>query len=83
MTAAADAAPPDRPWPCIERHVLDWLSTTDHKRIGMLYIVTAFAFFAIGGLFALRDAHRAGGNPACGSSTNTATPSCSRCTARS
>jgi cytochrome c oxidase subunit 1 len=33
--------------------VLTWLTTTDHKRIGILYLVTAFAFFLIGGLLAL------------------------------
>ena len=25
-----------------------WLTTTDHKRIGLLYFWTAFAFFLIG-----------------------------------
>ena len=30
-----------------------WLTTVDHKRIGVLYGVTAFAFFLLGGLEAL------------------------------
>jgi cytochrome c oxidase subunit 1 len=30
-----------------------WLTTTDHKRIGILYMVTTFAFFLIAGLFSL------------------------------
>jgi len=30
-----------------------WLRTVDHKRIGLLYGVTAFAFFLVGGLEAL------------------------------
>ncbi len=30
-----------------------WLSTVDHKRIGILYMVTALAFFVIGGFEAL------------------------------
>ncbi|PYM67957.1 MAG: cytochrome ubiquinol oxidase subunit I, partial [Candidatus Rokuibacteriota bacterium] len=30
-----------------------WLTTVDHKRIGILYGVTAFAFFLLGGLEAL------------------------------
>lgn len=30
-----------------------WLTTVDHKRIGILYLVTALAFFAIGGVEAL------------------------------
>ena len=29
-----------------------WLTTTDHKRIGVLYITSAFAFFLVGGLLA-------------------------------
>ncbi|MGZ4130584.1 MAG: cbb3-type cytochrome c oxidase subunit I, partial [Actinomycetota bacterium] len=29
-----------------------WLTTTDHKRIGILYLVTTFAFFLLGGIFA-------------------------------
>ncbi|WP_236560781.1 cytochrome c oxidase subunit I, partial [Streptomyces sp. F-3] len=32
---------------------VDWLTTTDHKKIGTLYLVTAFAFFIIGGVLAL------------------------------
>jgi cytochrome c oxidase subunit 1 len=32
---------------------LDWLSTTDHKKIGILYMVTTFAFFVLGGVEAL------------------------------
>jgi len=31
----------------------DWLTATDHKRIGLLYIGTSFVFFLIGGLIAL------------------------------
>ena len=30
-----------------------WLTTTDHKRIGLLYFWTALGFFLIGGLEAL------------------------------
>jgi cytochrome c oxidase subunit I len=33
--------------------VWGWLTTLDHKRIGLRYIVTAFAFFALAGLLAL------------------------------
>jgi cytochrome c oxidase subunit 1 len=33
--------------------VWSWLTTTDHKRIGILYGVSAFAFFLVGGLEAL------------------------------
>src|SRR5919108_5127749 len=33
--------------------VLGWLTTTDHKRIGLLYFFTALAFFGAGGVEAL------------------------------
>ncbi|MEU2157410.1 cytochrome c oxidase subunit I [Streptomyces sp. NPDC019396] len=33
--------------------VVKWLTTTDHKTIGTLYITTAFGFFCVGGLFAM------------------------------
>src|ERR671937_571294 len=33
--------------------VLGWLTTTDHKRIGLLYLFTSLAFFAAGGTEAL------------------------------
>ncbi len=33
--------------------VTSWLTTVDHKRIGILYIWTALVFFALGGLLAL------------------------------
>ncbi|MGA0003025.1 MAG: cytochrome c oxidase subunit I [Candidatus Nanopelagicales bacterium] len=33
--------------------VVGWMTTTDHKVIGNLYMVTSFAFFAIAGLMAL------------------------------
>jgi len=33
--------------------VTSWLTTTDHKRIGILYIVTSFLFFGAGGIMAL------------------------------
>ncbi|MDC7340710.1 aa3-type cytochrome oxidase subunit I [Streptomyces lydicus] len=33
--------------------VIRWLTTTDHKTIGTLYLLTSFAFFLVGGLMAL------------------------------
>src|SRR3954454_21731903 len=33
--------------------VTSWLTTVDHKRIGILYICTALGFFAAGGILAL------------------------------
>ncbi len=31
----------------------DWVTTTDHKKIGILYVINSFLFFFIGGLLAL------------------------------
>src|SRR5579863_1039458 len=33
--------------------ITSWLTTVDHKRIGIMYIATALGFFAAGGLLAL------------------------------
>src|SRR5207244_493960 len=33
--------------------LVDWLTTTDHKKIGLLYLGTAFGFFLVGGLLAV------------------------------
>jgi cytochrome c oxidase subunit I len=41
------------PEPRRRSRLLGWLTTTDHKRIGILYFINSFAFFAIGGIFAL------------------------------
>ncbi|WP_228985525.1 cbb3-type cytochrome c oxidase subunit I, partial [Streptomyces sp. DH12] len=35
------------------RVVVSWLTTTDHKKIGHLYLITSFAFFLVGGLLAM------------------------------
>ncbi|WP_229875785.1 cbb3-type cytochrome c oxidase subunit I, partial [Streptomyces griseoloalbus] len=35
------------------RAIISWLSTTDHKRIGHLYLITSFTFFLIGGALAM------------------------------
>jgi cytochrome c oxidase subunit 1 len=44
--AAPASAEPPRPGP------VSWLTTTNHKHIGIMYCVTAFAFFLIGGALA-------------------------------
>jgi cytochrome c oxidase subunit 1 len=46
-TLAPRARAYERSW------VLEWLTTTDHKKIGALYITTAFLFFLLGGLWAM------------------------------
>ena len=49
-TAIPTQAPPHAPAPYAEKSgVWSWLTTVDHKRIGMLYLYTALVFFLIGG----------------------------------
>ncbi len=49
--AEADALP--RPnYLNVKRSILSWLLTTDHKRIGILYLISITVFFLAGGLFA-------------------------------
>src|SRR5215475_14041826 len=36
-----------------ERGLFAWFSTVDHKKIGILYLLTALVFFMIGGVEAL------------------------------
>ena len=31
----------------------EWVTTTDHKKIGVMYLINSFIFFFIGGLLAL------------------------------
>jgi cytochrome c oxidase subunit 1 len=50
--AITEARPVARPEP-FGRRLLSWLTTTDHKRIGILYIINSLAFFVIAGIFAL------------------------------
>ena len=53
MAARAETARPVYPVPWYEGKVAGWITTTDHKRIGILYIVTSLAFFLAGGVLAL------------------------------
>jgi cytochrome c oxidase subunit 1 len=48
---AARAEPLTVPW--TRGRVTSWLVTTDHKRIGILYIATTLLFFVAGGIMAL------------------------------
>jgi heme/copper-type cytochrome/quinol oxidase subunit 1 len=36
-----------------QRRALSWVATVDHKRIGVLYLLTTFGFFLVGGVEAL------------------------------
>jgi cytochrome c oxidase subunit 1 len=51
MAARATIEPYRPDWR--EGRVMSWITTTDHKRIGILYIVTSLFFFAGGGILAL------------------------------
>src|SRR2546427_1442516 len=33
--------------------LMGWLTTTDHKKIGLLYLINSFSFFVVAGVFAL------------------------------
>src|SRR4051794_19225608 len=48
MTAVVDVTPHAPP----ASGLLGWLTTTDHKKIGISYMVTAFGFFMLGGALA-------------------------------
>ena len=62
--------------------ISSWLTTVDHKRIGILYIVTSLAFFVAGGVLALlMRAQLATPNEQL-RDARTPTTSSSRCTAR-
>jgi cytochrome c oxidase subunit I len=57
-TAPPVSAPATRPaaahaLPVARRGIGDWLTTPDHKKIGLMYILSTFIFFLIGGLAAL------------------------------
>ncbi|MFD4528296.1 cytochrome c oxidase subunit I [Streptomyces sp. NPDC058470] len=54
LSERSDDARQDAPGePSLGRALLRWSSTTDHKVIGQLYMVTAFCFFLFAGLLAL------------------------------
>ncbi len=52
-TQTVQAVTPPEPRTRHGRVVVDWLTTTDHKKIGHLYLVTSFLFFLIAGAMAL------------------------------
>ena len=51
MAASAETVPLRPAW--YEGRFASWLVTTDHKRIGLLYISTSLFFFVCGGILAL------------------------------
>jgi cytochrome c oxidase subunit I len=50
MTTAERAFPVAKPG---YSGLMEWITTTDHKKIGILYVGTTFMFFLLGGLLAL------------------------------
>ncbi|MCB0407520.1 MAG: cbb3-type cytochrome c oxidase subunit I, partial [Bdellovibrionales bacterium] len=36
-----------------EKGIMSWLTTLDHKRIGIMYMITVLTFFLIGGIYAM------------------------------
>jgi cytochrome c oxidase subunit 1 len=49
----ATTAPALTPTATYRSGLYEWLTTTDHKKIGILYVVNSFIFFILGGLLAL------------------------------
>ena len=60
-----------------------WLTTTDHKKIGIMYVVNSFVFFFIGGVLALGVRTELAQPGSSSSPTRRSTTNCSRCTRRS
>jgi cytochrome c oxidase subunit I len=66
---ATTTAPAHAPVPILAAHKVEperrgwtsWVTTTDHKRIGIMYIVTTFVFFCLGGVEALMMRLQLGG----------------------
>ena len=52
MAVRADTLP-EYPVPWSRGRVAGWITTVDHKRIGILYIATSLVFFGAGGVLAL------------------------------
>jgi len=57
-TATAPAPSATKPFgtPSVERKgnvIVKWVTTTDHKTIGYLYLISSFIFFMVGGIMAL------------------------------
>ena len=53
MNGATLSTPHELPLEAHQRGLLSWVATVDHKRIGILYLVTTFVFLLIGGVEAL------------------------------
>lgn len=83
MTATMDQAALDAP--VVPRSkgkiIVDWITSTDHKTIGYMYLIGSFIFFCVGGVMALIIRLELF-DPECRSSRpRNSTTSCSPCTA--
>ena len=69
--------------PAYRGGLYEWLTTTDHKKIGIMYVINSFLFFLIGGFLALVVRTELASPASSSSRTSTSTTRCSRCTPRS
>lgn len=53
MSGSAHAQEADSNYLNHEKGLWSWLTTLDHKRIGILYMISVMSFFLVGGIFAL------------------------------
>lgn len=53
MSAHSHTHDDNRPYLEVGRSVWGWLSTTDHKKIGVMFLFVIFFYFAIAGISAL------------------------------
>ena len=44
--------------------LMDWLTTVDHKKIGILYLIAGGFFFLVGGLEAILNSYSINGSTA-------------------
>ena len=51
--ASAATADPRKNYLNESSGIMSWLTTLDHKRIGIMYMIAVMTFFAIGGMFAM------------------------------
>jgi cytochrome c oxidase subunit 1 len=53
VTPEAEAATPEPSRQPLGRIIVSWITTTDHKVIGHLYLITSFCFFLLAGVMAM------------------------------
>lgn len=80
----ADLIPGLRPQrQTLGRTVIKWITSTDHKTIGYMYLITSFFWFAVGGILALLIRAELFMPASRSCRARSSTTSSSRCTARS